>query len=123
MRRCRFTLAEVLVALLVAAVVIPVALRALLLVGALGEVAAYRRQAAELADLKLNELVATGTWADADEVGDFGDDYPGYTWELFTDSWAAGDVTLRQLDLSVSGPARVGKTVVTLSTLVPELEE
>jgi Tfp pilus assembly protein PilV len=122
-RRRRFTLAEVLVALLVTAVVIPVALRALLTVGALGEAAAYRRQAADLADLKLREVVATAAWSDADTSGDFAADYPGYTWELATDTWTEGEISLRRLDLTVRGPARAGQTAITLTTLVPEAEE
>ena len=123
MSRRRFTLVEVLVALLVTAVVVPVALRALLTVGALREVASYRRQATDLADFKLRELVATAAWTDADDSGDFGEDYPGYTWELVTDSWTEGEIALRRLDLAVYGPARVGQTAITLTTLVPEPEE
>lgn len=123
MNRRRFTLAEVLVALLVTAVVIPVCLRALLTVGALGEAASYRRQAADLADFKLRDLVATAAWADADDSGDFGEDYPGYYWELLTDTWTEGEISLRRLDLTVHGPARVGETVVTLTTLVKEPEQ
>jgi Tfp pilus assembly protein PilV len=123
MNGCRFTLVEVLVALLVTAVVIPVALRALLLVGALGESASYRRQAADLADLKLRELVVTSAWTEADDAGDFGADYPGYTWALVTDSWTEGEIALRRLDVTVYGPARVGRTAVTLTTLAPEPEQ
>ncbi len=123
MSRARFTLVEVLVALLVTAVVVPVALRALLTVRALDEAAAYQRQAADLADYKLRELVATSAWTEADTSGDFGTDYPGYAWELTTDSWTAGEVALRRLDLAVSGPARSGRTTIMLTTLVPEPEE
>lgn len=123
MTRARFTLVEVLVALLVTAVVVPVALRALLTVSALGEATAYQRQAADLADYRLRELVATSAWTAAGTSGDFGDDYPGYTWELATDSWTEGEVALRRLDLAVSGPARVGRTTILLTTLVPEPEE
>ena len=123
MSRRLFTLAELLVALVVAAVVIPVSLRALLTAGALDESAAYRRQATRLADLKLHELVVTGDWVEAEDAGQFGDDYPDYSWELVTDEWSAVDVTMRELRLTVSGPARVGHTTVTVTTLVPEPEE
>jgi len=123
MRRCPFTLAEVLVALLVTAVVIPVALRALMIAGALRHAAAWRQQAVELADTKLRELVVTGDWTEAEDTGDFGEDYPDFSWELVTDTWTEGDIALRELDLTVYGPARAGQTVVTLTTLVPEPEE
>jgi type II secretory pathway component PulJ len=120
MRRRRFTLAEVLVALLVTAVVIPIALRALVTAASLRESAAWRRQALELADSKLRELVVSGDWTDAEDAGDFGEDGPGFVWELVTDTWSAGDITLRQLDLTVSGSARAGRAPVTLTTLVCE---
>lgn len=123
MKRRPFTLAEVLVAVLVAAVVIPVALRALMTVAMLDEADTYRRRAASLADLKLREIVVTGEWADPENNGDFGEDYPGYTWELASDEWTAGEALLRRLDLSVQGPGRFGPTTVTLTTLVPELQE
>jgi hypothetical protein len=123
MRRTAFTLAEVLVALVVTAVVIPVALRALLTASALRQAASCRWQAAELADRKLRELVVTGEWAGVENAGDFGDDYPGYTWEVSSTPWTEQDITLRRLDLTVAGPARAGLASVTLTTLVPEPEE
>jgi general secretion pathway protein I len=123
MRRSRFTLAEVLVALLVTAVVIPVALRALMTAAALRESAAWKRLALELAETKLQELVVTAEWTGAEDSGDFGEDYPGFTWELDTVTWSEGEIALRELDLTVSGPGRSGATAVTLTTLVPEPEE
>lgn len=121
-RHC-FTLAEVLVALLVTAVVIPVALRAIMTVGALDESSAYRRQAVDLAELKLEELIVTGDWADGDTNGDFGDNYPGWSWELIASDWNAGEIWMRQVDLVVTGPARHGETVASLTTLMPTSED
>lgn len=115
-----FTLLELLVAMLVSAIVIPVATRALLLSGRLAERATTAAETARLADDKLQELVVTGAWRDAATAGDFGDDFPGYTWELTTDGWTSGTVTMRRLDLTVASPARPGAATVTLSTLVPE---
>lgn len=120
MNRRRFTLLEILVAVMVAAVLIPLTLRALMTVAGLDESNHYRRQADCLADLKLHELVATGAWSTADDSGSFGDDYPGYSWTLVKDSWSAGSVTLRRLDLTVHGPGRFGPTNVTLVSLVPQ---
>lgn len=120
MKRRPFTLVEILVAMLVLAAIVPVTLRAVMLAASLGEAAEQRRQALHLADLKLQELVVTGTWQDGEASGDFGDDYSRFRWELTTDSWTAVDVTMRRLELTVRGPARQGETVVTLSTLVPE---
>ncbi len=123
MRPRRFTLAEVLVAMLVMAVVLPVAMRALSLDWRLDQQAAQRQQASLLADMKLRELLITQDWLDAESSGEFGDDYPGYTWELETDEWTQGTVTLQQLSLSVRG---IGgdRTAVTLTALAPyEVDE
>jgi len=119
MIRRTFTLVEVLAALMVTAVVIPITLRALMLGTGLNESAGRHRQALHLANLKLQELVVTNAWLNTTD-GDFGTDYPGFRWELATDTWTAVDVTMLRLDLTVHGPARVGETTVTLSTLVPE---
>ena len=118
---CRpFTLVEVLVALAVTAVIVPITLRALMLGTALDESAARHRQLVHLADLKLQELVVTGTWLNGDSSGTFGDDLTTYRWELATDTWTAVNVTMRRLDLTVFGPARHGESAITLTTLVPE---
>ena len=119
MIRRTFTLVEVLAALMVTAVVIPVTLRALMLGTGLNESAGQHRQALHLANLKLQELVVTNTWLNTTD-GDFGTDYPGFRWVLATDTWTAVDVTMLRLDLTVHGPTRSGETTVTLSTLVPE---
>ena len=119
MTRRHFTLVEVLAALMVTAVVIPITLRALMLGTGLNEAAGQHRQALHLANLKLQELVVTNNWLN-NTGGDFGTDYPGFRWELATDSWNAVDVAMLRLDLTVHGPARVGETTVKLTTLVPE---
>lgn len=118
-----FTLAEVLVAVLVAAVVVPVALRALMTVAAVDESTHRHHQAVCLADLKLRELVVTGEWADAEDKGDFGDDYPGYDWEFAADEASVGEIAMRRLAVTVHGPGRFAPTMATVVTLVPEAEE
>ncbi len=115
-----FTLVEILVALVVTAVVVPVTLRALMLGARLDESAAQHRQAMFLAELKLQELVVTTSWVKGETNGDFGDDYRGFRWELVTDSWRAVDVAMRRLDLTVHGPGRGSESKITLTTLVPE---
>ncbi len=123
MTRRRFTLAEVLVAVMVIGLLVPIALRALMIDSRLDQQAAQRQEAAGLADFKLRALLVTGDWRDAESSGDFGDDYPGYTWELQTDDWTEGDITLRLLQLTVRGPGGADRTAVTLTTLAPESEE
>lgn len=120
MKRRAFTLVEVLVALLVAAVVIPVTLRALMLAAGFDSSTLRQRQAARLADYKLNELITNQTWNGTSTTGDFGTDYPGYRWELTTGAWQAGTTTMRDLTLTVYGPGRHGEFTVVLHTLVPD---
>ncbi len=118
MNRHRFTLAEVLVTVMIVAVLVPVTMRALSLDWQLDQQAAQRQQAARLADMKLRELLVTQGWLDAEKSAEFGGDYPGYTWELITDEWTTGDITLQQLDLTVRGPGG-DRAAVTLTALTP----
>ena len=81
-----FTLAEILAAMLLMAIVIPVALQGMMIANRAGVVAERRQMAARLADNLLTELVLTEDWRDADDEGDFGEDWPGYRWALETDT-------------------------------------
>lgn len=122
MRRTAFTLSEVLVAVMVTAIVVPLTLRALQAVAGLDESSRRQAQAASLADLKLREMVVTGDWATAEDAGAF-DDYPGYRWELHTEEVTLGEVALRRLEMTVFGPGRGQPSAATLVTLVAPAEE
>ena len=63
--RRAFTFAEILVAMVFVAIVIPVAVEGVLIANRAGTVAERKRVAARLADRLLAELVLTGEWADA----------------------------------------------------------
>lgn len=116
MKRRSFTLVEVLVAALVLAVLLPITLQAVSMGARLDEQSAQRRQAADLADAKLRELLVTGDWREAGTTGDFGDDHPDYRWELLTDQWTEGETTLPLLALTVYGPTG-DRSAVTLTAL------
>lgn len=122
MSRHTFTLAEVLVAALITAIVIPVALRALLTVGDLDQSVRHRQQAVRLADLKIRELTVTGDWADGESRGDFGVDHPGFTWELTSETVTFSGIAMRRLDVMVTAPGRAGRGAVNLTTLVAEAD-
>ena len=122
MSKHKFTLAEVLVALIISAVLVPVVLQAFLIVGGLNESAARERLAARLADLKLSEIVVDGDLARQIASGSFGDDYPDYTWDLQELEWYDDITMMRQLELTVRWPGRRGNPAsLTLVTLVPEV--
>jgi hypothetical protein len=118
-RTLAFTLAEVLTALVLAAVLLPVVFSALGVASGVGSTATARRRAALLADTRLRELVVTEDWIEGDDRGTF-EDEPDCSWELETDEWTAGDITLRRLDLTVTVPGRGRDVNVTLTTLVQE---
>jgi hypothetical protein len=120
-RRSAYTFVEVLAAMLFMAIVIPVTLHALMLSNRVTSGAVHKRQAAQLATMVLNEQIVTGTWADGDQSGDFGDDWPGFRWESSTDDWSEG--TMRVLTVSVSYTIQDHGYTESLSTLVIEETE
>lgn len=111
-----FTLVEVLAALTLAALVLPVAMRGVSLALTCAGRAKRQAEAAVLAEAKLAELVVTEGWQAADLSGDFEDEAPDYAWRAEVNTWDT--TTLRRLDVSVyrklAGPTRA----VTLTTLV-----
>ena len=74
---------------------------------------------AELAENQLNEELIGGEWQSATVTkGDFGTDYPGYTWELTQTTWS-GDSTnsMTELTMQVSFLSRGQTQSVKLTTL------
>jgi general secretion pathway protein I len=114
--RRAFTLVEALATLVLVAIVLPVAMRGVSLALAAAGHARRQVEAAALAEAKLNDLVVTSAWRDADLSGDFGDDHPGYTWSA--EVTERDEASLRQLDVRVAWISRGAERSVTLSTLV-----
>lgn len=111
-----FTIVEVLATMMLAAIVLPAVVSGLLLCMDAAGWAAQQNRAVSLAQSKLDELVATGNVVDAEMSGDFGDEYPQYTWVAYVNEW--DDIRLSQLDVSVLWTRRGQQREVTLSTLV-----
>ena len=111
-----FTLVEVLAALALVGVILPVAMRGIAL--SLGAADHARRQtrAAMLAEAKLWSLTLTGAWQEAGLSGDFGEGNPGYAWSARASE--LDDSALRRLDVSVTWVARGRGRSVVLTTLV-----
>jgi len=76
--------------------------------------ARHLAEASSLADTKLNELIATQMWTTSGTSGDFGPQYPKYTWSCQT---VSHDYGLTQIDLRVSWMERGQEAFVDLSTL------
>ena len=107
-----FTLAEVLVALLFLAIVLPVAMRGVSLSMAAASNSKHVREATALAEQKLQELT-TITMPSGNQSGEFQDN-PDYRW---TCQVASLDYGVRQLDLRVTWDDRGQERGVTVSTL------
>jgi len=116
-----FTLAETLAAMLFMAIVIPVAVRGVMLANRAGVVAERKRVAAELADRLLVETIVTQQWMDGSQEGDFGDELPGYRWVLEDETW--DEDTMREISVRVLFTVQGTEYDVSLSTLVAEDEE
>jgi len=119
--RAGFTLVEVLASLVLVALVIPAAMGGIALAIGLGGTAEKQTEAAILGAGKLAELTATGDWLDGEAEGDFGDEWPDYSWQLAVAYWEELEVS--QLDLTVTWISRGRERTTTLSTLAYAPEE
>ncbi len=115
-RRRAFTLIEVLAALALVAIILPVAMKGISLATTTAGLAKQRMEAASLAERKLAELLATGEWQNGDLVGDFYPDWPDYRWSAEVRDWEG--ITLRQVDVRVEWTTRQKERSVTLSTVI-----
>ena len=115
---CRrgFTLIEVMAAVILVAIVLPVAMQGVSLAASVGTLARRKAEAATLAHSKLSELVATGEWQTVALNGDFSPDHPEYRWTAEMQAWDTS--TLMELDVHVLWTAGGRQQQVTLSTLV-----
>jgi prepilin-type N-terminal cleavage/methylation domain-containing protein len=117
-----FTFIEMLATIVLLAIVMPVAMQGIGLCTRLAGQSRREVEAASLAKAKLTDLVVTGDWQNGNQQGDFGADWPGYQWAATVANWT--DITVRQLDVTVSWQSAGRRREVTLSTLMrTETEE
>jgi len=116
--RVAFTLVEVLATLVLAAVILPVAMRGISLALTVAGESRHRMEAASLAQNKLTDLIATGEWQSADLSGDFGENWPGYRWQAEVLDWDG--TALRQISVSVNWTSAGRERDVALTTLAYE---
>ena len=116
-----FTLVEVLAALALLAIVLPVAMQGISLATSAASIARQRSEAAALADAKLSELIVTSDWQGGALSGDFAPDWPDYQWKAEVVDWMDPSTTnagLEQLQVHVSWTSRGHQREVVVSTLV-----
>jgi prepilin-type N-terminal cleavage/methylation domain-containing protein len=116
-----FTLVETLAAMLLMAIVIPVAIQGMAIANRAGIVAERKKIAVTLADRLLTEKIVTKEWIEGDNDGDFGEDQPGYTWILRSATWEEED-TMRKVRVEVHFKVQGQDYSVSLATLVAEEE-
>lgn len=112
-----FTFAELLAAMLFTALVIPIALEGIHLANRTSVYSERKITATRLAENKLNELVATQTWNQSTQQGQF-ENFAAYRWELITEPWAMDDMT--QLTIIVYFPVQSSEFHIQVSTLIDE---
>jgi type II secretory pathway pseudopilin PulG len=115
-RNLCFTLVEVLAALALAAIILPVAMRGISLAASAAGSAKRQIEAASLAEAKLAELIATGQWQGPELSGGFGADWPDYRWTAEVTNWQG--VSLKQVMVTVEWSSRTAARSVRLATLV-----
>lgn len=119
-RASGFTLIEALAALMLMAIVLPVAMGAISTATKMASLTERRARATELADILLAEVVLTRAWEDGDAAGVFdetyGDDVEGYEWVLLVDDWHQPE--FKQLTLHVVWQTTRGEQDVRLTTVV-----
>src|SRR5437867_5810141 len=115
-----FTLAEVMAALVLMAILIPVALEGLSIASRAGEVATRKDQAALVAERILNEQIVTTNWNTAVQNGTVRQGILDFRWTLRNDPWTV-DLTqnsMRPLSVEVVFAARGQDYSVKMATLV-----
>ncbi|HEX4083820.1 MAG TPA: hypothetical protein VHY22_02830, partial [Chthoniobacteraceae bacterium] len=83
-------------------------------------IAARTAAAGQLAENKISEEeLAITSGSTPEQSGNFGPDWPGYTWEMDEENWDQdGTNTMTQLAVRVSYPVQGKQRSVTLTTLV-----
>jgi len=105
-RRSAYTLIEVLAALLLLAIVIPVAIEALDTASLAGEVAARKGEAARVANEVLNQSIITTNWNFGVQNGTINDGGRQFAWTLSSQFWpvdSAMQLLTAQVRFSVQG--------------------
>lgn len=124
---CGFTFVELLATLVFITILMPAAMRGISLCTQIAGESRRQIEAASLAQTQLTELIITGDWVNGSKSGDFGSDWPGYKWTADVSNWTdpsnitstmASNVSLHQLDVTVTWLSRGITRKLTLSTLI-----
>lgn len=118
LRRAGFTLVEMLASLTFLGILIPVVVSSLMVSNRAANMAERSAVAVQLCENRLTEMMLADAWTTEGSRGDFGEEWPGYRWELAKNDWEAGAMT--ELTLTVFYKVQGAEHDVQLSTLVNE---
>ena len=113
--RAGFTLVEVLATLVLLGIVVPVAMRGVSVALAAAQTAKRTAEATSLAQSKLNEMIADGSWQTSGTSGDFSPEHPEFRWTVENGS---GNYGTNEVAVHVTWTQRGQERSLTLSTLV-----
>lgn len=116
-----FTLMEVLAAMALLALVLPVAMKGISIAVNLASDSTRKMTASRLAENRLSEAVLLEEWKTGDAKGDFGNEYPDFKWTLVTSN--RSEAGLKQIDVAVAWKHRGYEKETVLTTLVYESQE
>lgn len=114
-RTAAFTLAEVLAALVLLAIVVPVAVEALRVASLSGEVAARKSEAARVASRVLNESIVLTNWSNGTQSGTVTEGAREFRWTLSHQTWSQD--AMQELTAEVKYTAQNHDYLVKLTTL------
>lgn len=115
-RRRAFTFVEILATMTILAIVLPPVMRGISLCLATAGSARDVAVATSLAQAKLDELIVTGQWEQAEVAGDFGADAPQFRWAAQLADYEGTE--LRELSVDVKWSRYGRDRSVRLTTLV-----
>lgn len=118
MKSGAFTLVEILVTLVFMGVVLPAVVSALLIANRASVTADRAAVATQLAQNEMSELLVDNAWASGARSGDFGPDYPGYSWNVSQRGWT--DPAMIELTVEVKFRVQGRDQSVKLATLATE---
>ncbi len=113
-----FTFVEILACMAFLGILIPVVVSALMVSNRAAVMSERSTIAAQLGENRLSEMMLGDAWTSESSRGEFGQDWPGYRWEMKQADWNSGAMTELTLDVFYTVQGR--EQSVRLSTLVNE---
>ncbi|AQQ09131.1 type II secretion system protein I [Sedimentisphaera cyanobacteriorum] len=121
MQACRkaFTLIEVLAAVVLVGIILPVAVSGISMAVRVGSNSAKIQRAAILAEDKLAEIRLEKLWTKSEQTGDFEEEgFDDYKWIMTAQDWT--DPSLLEVDITVYWSGDIERDSIRLTTLVQQ---